>query len=71
MLGNFYVAVVVCCLFSKLTFFQKMLNRHTIVLLILIWDEIVCSGYQQTTKVAVNKRKGFIKLMISLLTFQQ
>ena len=77
-LGNFHVIVIVCRLFSKLTFFKtyfsntsRVLNGfdpiRTNVILVLIWIQIVCQGYQQTTESSLAKK---VKLMDSLLTIQ-
>ena len=67
-LGEFNTFVVICWLFSKY-FFQKHLSGtlsecqtvciqiRTHVLLVLIWEQTVCKGYQQTTKVAANKKR--------------
>ena len=61
-MGNFSCIIVVCWLFSKLTFFQKLLSRtqseyqtvwvqiRTDVLLVLTRVQTVCEGYQQRTE---------------------
>ena len=77
MLGIFHVFVVICWLFSKLTF-KKVLSGtlsecqtawiqiRANILSVLIWVETVCKGYQQTAKVASSKeRVNSIKLLIT------
>ena len=65
MLGNFACFFVICGFFFKLTFSKKSF-RNTFrvsnnldpdqahVLSVFIWVQIVCNGFQQTTKVATS-----------------
>ena len=70
MLGNF---ACFCCrllTFFQNLLFQKVLSGtlsqcqtvwiqiKTVILLILIWIQTVCKGYQQTTKVAAGKERA-------------
>ena len=62
----FYKLFVVCWLFFKITFFNKFFQKHTIRVSVgldqdkdqhssRIWVLTVCKGYQQMTKVFVNR----------------
>ena len=65
---TFHAFVVFCCLFSKSDFFTKKnisatlsecqtvwIKIRTDILLVLIWVQTVCKGYQQMTKGAASK----------------
>ena len=65
----FYAFVVGCWLFSKLTFSKKIFPEYyqrdkkvqiqtmTDSMSVLIWFQIVCICYQQTTKVSASKER--------------
>ena len=67
-LGEFNTFVVICWLLFKIKFFKASF-RNTIrvsnvciqiraeVLSVLIWEQTVCKGNQQTTKVAAGKKR--------------
>ena len=74
---NFQAFVFVCWLFSKSTFFQKILSKTLsecqmiwiqIVTEILIWVQPVYKGYQKKTKVTLSKER-VNKIMHSLTPF--
>ena len=69
----FYNFFVVCWLFFKITFFNKFFQKHTIRVSVgldqakgstffsgLIWVLTVCKGYQQMTKVFVNRTEHIL-----------
>ena len=73
----FHDLIVVCWIFSKLTFFKKISGKlsecktvciqiRTDILSVLIWVQTLCKGYQQTTKVAASKERVKTKMTGSL-----
>ena len=65
MLGNFSCFYCHLLTFFQINFFKKIFQEHyqnwvqirTDIMSVLIWVQTVCKGYQQTTKVATNRKR--------------